>query len=183
MTVSTLAAALVIQSGPEADLQRLALLYGPAVMPSVPDSTLRVKTPEAELKRTVASLFELIEKPDPRSAAFVTITDRTRLLAVETKGDGSSDIVLDLLGEAQVEAALDSLLRRPDDVRIELGTAAVHIDGSFGQLTTELVAYEGQRPPPRHLFRFDALRDKNGWWTFTQIIIHWRDDWWKEAHR
>jgi hypothetical protein len=150
------------------------------VVPIMPATTRQPeRSPAEQLELGIHNLFELIAKPDPRYATFVSISSKTRVIAIETKIDGKGNtMVID--SKPLVAELLTKLFTPQDGVQFSWSKPQTMIDGAFGRVLIELTITEEKRRPEKHRIYFDAVREKkSGSWTFTQIVITWRHPWWK----
>lgn len=168
------AALLLMLSASPADAAQTALMAPAAPVATLPPE----RSPAEQLEQAVGDIFKLIAKPDPRYAAFASLSSDVRLSMVETKIDGNSDTMM-FTGKPAVKQLLTKLFAPAVGAEFLWSEPQTMVDGAYGRVMAELTIVEGERRSQKQRIYADAVREKPGWWTVTQILITWRDDWWK----
>jgi hypothetical protein len=130
------------------------------IVPIVPSTTPPPELSLGEqLERTIRNMIELIARPDPRYATFVSISSKTRVIAIETKIDGKGNTMM-IDSKPLVAELLTKLFTPQDGVQFSWGKPQTMIDGAFGRVLIELTITEEKRRPEKHRIYFDAVREK-----------------------
>jgi hypothetical protein len=140
-----------------------------ALRPMVVKSEAPERSGEELLQITINTLFELIEKPDPRYATFASVSGTARLFFIETKFDGHGAVML--YSGAKVRPLLQSLFRPGGDVRIERSKPEISVDGAFARVKLELRIFEPRRKVQTANLYIDAILEKPRSWTLVQFTL------------